>query len=784
MEKTIQIAVLNKIAVKTCDTVYICGNSDFSVNFTFDEDWAEHYSKTARFIANDGSFVDVPFSGDTCPVPILRNTYGFNVGVYAGNLSTTTPAYCPAKKSILCPGGVPKDPEPDVYNEIMEKLNDGSLQGKPGPVGPQGPEGPAGATGERGPQGPVGPKGDTGAKGERGPQGPVGATGPQGPVGATGPSGDTHVFLVREIIDGISDKTKEEAEKAAKAGKAVMLVTKYGEVYTYYAKEKIPGTNEYAQMFVMPITKAATGKRRSVIYLRADNELVRKSETPFTAVAENPLIIKTGDTETSYDGSEKKEIEIVDNVFVVKLGYDENYNFVTDKTQAEVKQAVADGKAVIMLDVEVGTTLLYMGEGTIDGERCPFFVSPLSDVGTTELLTNVVYLKESGEVAYMGGPPINPLIIHYGDEEYYFSGSKLTSINIKDDVFVIRVDANNKADQTQEAAIAAKDAGKAVLLVKSNGEVYTFLYMNVHPDYTADYCPVFTSAIYGDFGETKYRSLAYLLSDKTVVTRTESINTSGGGGSGLPATTDPHQMLVTDSEGNAKWEERTHYSEIASEFIIPETTYTEADVTEDGVPIFTPCTLIDGDTYTVKYNGVEYKSKALVVPSFDGNGYLGLLGNLVVMEGDDTGEPFFFMFFQGTEMDGIYGLIVPLDGAMNGSFSLKWEAEKITQIPDKYVAAKPIVVANLTIEGATVISDKTYRELEFAMLNGYNVRYILTAPGVELPRVMDAVTLEEDRCICAMSFKSATTSNSQPSMILLRHTETGITSSVIKVDIL
>jgi hypothetical protein len=448
MEKTIQIAVLNKIAVKTCDTVYICGNSDFSVNFTFDEDWAEHYSKTARFIANDGSFVDVPFSGDTCPVPILRNTYGFNVGVYAGNLSTTTPAYCPAKKSILCPGGVPKDPEPDVYNEIMEKLNDGSLQGKPGPVGPQGPKGDTGATGERGPEGPkgetgpigpVGPKGDTGERGPigpqgaTGPQGPEGETGPQGPVGAPGPKGDpgdTHLFLVREIIDGISDKPKEEAEAAAKAGKAVMLVTKYGEVYTYYGKEKIPGTDEYAQMFVQPITKAATGKRRSVIYLRADNALLRKSESPFTAVAENPLIIKTGETETSYDGSEKKEIEIADNVLVVKLGYDENYNFVTDKTQAEVKQAVADGKAVIMLDADVGTTLLYMGESTMDGEQCPFFVSPLTEIGMTALFTNVVYLKKSGEVVYMTGAPINQLTIKTADGEETFDGSVPKTIDL------------------------------------------------------------------------------------------------------------------------------------------------------------------------------------------------------------------------------------------------------------------------------------------------------------------------------------------------------------------
>lgn len=248
-----------------------------------------------------------------------------------------------------------------------------------------------------------------------------------------------------------------------------------------------------------------------------------------------------------------------DNVFVVKLTFDEDYNFVVDKTHAEVKQAVADGKAVIMLDVEVGTTLLYMGEGDMDGERCPFFVSPLSEVGMTALWTNVVYLKESGEVAYTSGPPINPLIIHYRDEQYTFDGSKLLSLNIKDDVFVIRVDANGKADQTQEAAIAAKEAGKAVLLVMGNGEVLTYTFMDVHPDYPSDLSPVFVSSIYGDFGETKYRSLAYLLADKTVVTRTEAINTSGGSGGTFETPTDEEiiqtlidtnfLLAVTDSDG-------------------------------------------------------------------------------------------------------------------------------------------------------------------------------------------------------------------------------------------
>ena len=238
MDKTIHITVLNKIAVKTCDTVYVCGNSDYTVCFTFDEDWVEHYTKTARFIANDGTYVDQPFSGNSCPVPILKNTYGFNVGVYAGSLETTTPAYCPAKTSILCPGGLPKDPEPDVYNAIMKKLNDGSLKGTPGdagatytptvdesgilswsndknlenpaPVdltGPQGDKGDKGEKGDTGATGPQGEKGEKGDTGEQGPKGEKGETGPQGPAGAD---------ASKNIVDG----TGTGAVKMVSAAKA------------------------------------------------------------------------------------------------------------------------------------------------------------------------------------------------------------------------------------------------------------------------------------------------------------------------------------------------------------------------------------------------------------------------------------------------------------------------------------------------------------------------------------------------------------------------------------
>lgn len=124
MQHTIHISVRGKIARKTCDTVYVCGNSDYAIDFDFDAEWAEHTTKTARFDPGNGPPVDVVFSGSACPVPALTNTHSFRVGVYAGNLHTTTAAYVPAKKSILCGSGTPVEPAPDVYAQIMALLNE------------------------------------------------------------------------------------------------------------------------------------------------------------------------------------------------------------------------------------------------------------------------------------------------------------------------------------------------------------------------------------------------------------------------------------------------------------------------------------------------------------------------------------------------------------------------------------------------------------------------------------------------------------------------------------
>lgn len=134
MEHIIKVAVREKIAVAPPNALYICGNSDFVIDFDFDDEWAEHEGKIARFVWN-GQYHDVPFTNNRCAVPVITNTHRFKVGVYAGSLETTTAAFVSASKSILCENGAPAPALPGVYEQlealftqgvevVLEKTND------------------------------------------------------------------------------------------------------------------------------------------------------------------------------------------------------------------------------------------------------------------------------------------------------------------------------------------------------------------------------------------------------------------------------------------------------------------------------------------------------------------------------------------------------------------------------------------------------------------------------------------------------------------------------------
>lgn len=165
----ISISVKNKIAVQTNRTLYVCSNSDYTALFDLDAEWNAFEIKTARFCYN-GHYSDVVFTGNECEIPVIADTNEFEIGLFAGNLHTTTPAMVLCERSILSTSGTPTNPSPDVYHQLIEKINSGMLRG---------PQGEKGSTGPQGPTGPAGPQGEKGEKGDTGPAGKDGLDAPQ-----------------------------------------------------------------------------------------------------------------------------------------------------------------------------------------------------------------------------------------------------------------------------------------------------------------------------------------------------------------------------------------------------------------------------------------------------------------------------------------------------------------------------------------------------------------------------------------------------------------------------
>lgn len=124
----LHITVQNKEAAPIGAPLIVCGNSDYTIDFDFDEEWDGMAIKTARFVwVEDGQvkYFDVIFGSEPCPVPILSNTRAVRVGVFAGELKTTTPAIIPCARSILC-GTSQTEAEPitpSQYDQVMALLN-------------------------------------------------------------------------------------------------------------------------------------------------------------------------------------------------------------------------------------------------------------------------------------------------------------------------------------------------------------------------------------------------------------------------------------------------------------------------------------------------------------------------------------------------------------------------------------------------------------------------------------------------------------------------------------
>ena len=133
----IKVKIQDRIAKCEKETAIVCGNTDYEIEFEFDSEWSSYTSKTARFI-HGGQYQEVVFTGNTCTMPIIYEPAIVGVGVYAGNVRTTTPAIIQAVKSITSGDPIHVDPPEDVYTQILDLIEEGAVKGEQGDPGQDG----------------------------------------------------------------------------------------------------------------------------------------------------------------------------------------------------------------------------------------------------------------------------------------------------------------------------------------------------------------------------------------------------------------------------------------------------------------------------------------------------------------------------------------------------------------------------------------------------------------------------------------------------------------------
>ena len=122
----IKVTVRNKIARTQDAPEIVCGNSDYAAVFDLDAEWA-YDLKTMHVVWNDiptgeQRFADVQFTGSTAMLPAIYNAYRVEIGVYAGDIRTTTPAVVPCARCITDGAPMHPDPPPDIYEQLLETI--------------------------------------------------------------------------------------------------------------------------------------------------------------------------------------------------------------------------------------------------------------------------------------------------------------------------------------------------------------------------------------------------------------------------------------------------------------------------------------------------------------------------------------------------------------------------------------------------------------------------------------------------------------------------------------
>ena len=123
----ITIRVRGKIAQAVGSPTIICGNTGYNVIFDLDSEWDDYDIKTMRVAWTDTfsgqpRHTDVPFILGFAAIPAIADAYEVSIGLYAGNIKTTTPATVPCERCITDGGTYHEDPDPETYAALLELL--------------------------------------------------------------------------------------------------------------------------------------------------------------------------------------------------------------------------------------------------------------------------------------------------------------------------------------------------------------------------------------------------------------------------------------------------------------------------------------------------------------------------------------------------------------------------------------------------------------------------------------------------------------------------------------
>lgn len=200
----------------------------------------------------------------------------------------------------------------------------------------------------------------------------------------------------------------------------------------------------------------------------------------------------------------------------------------------------------------------------------------------------------------------------------------------------------------------------------------------------------------------------------------DGINALSDAAGGLPEGAAANQQLVTDADGNAAWDDRTHWKG-KGDTILAETTF--AVDADSGIAVIDmPIGLETGKDYLVVWNGVEYICTAIAV-SMDGM-ELVFIGDMAAAGGtESTGEPFLIGYVAVEHLI----QFMPLDNITSGSLSIhQYGYHKL----DARYLPNPTMLVDLT--GSDVVTecsaDRSFDEILNAINAGSYVvfRHVLS----------------------------------------------------------